>query len=110
MFAGGFLARRSVRRALILVLVAVVSGFAAYVVNAGNGASPAPAAARQSASADRPFGFAQFAACLSRYGVQLPRAGEPRRGFGGDVRAAFAACRQYLPAAQFRGGGHFGPR
>src|SRR6185503_8086792 len=38
-FASGFLARRSVRRALILVLVAVVSGFAAYVVNAGNGAS-----------------------------------------------------------------------
>src|SRR5690242_3794220 len=100
LFASSALARRSVRRAFILVLVAAVSGLAAYIVNAGNGTRPARAVALQGASPDRPAGFARFAGCLSRYGVRLPRPGEPRVGFDGDVRAAFAACRQYLPAPQ----------
>lgn len=46
------------RRALVLVVVACVSGAAAYAFNRGDNASPTPARAQTPPALDHGFGFA----------------------------------------------------
>lgn len=67
----------------------------------GSGGYGTPAA-----PGDRNGGFAQFRACLSDHGVTLPEPGQGRPAVpSADLRAAFEACRQYLPDRPFGGGG-----
>ena len=85
----------------------------------GPGAASAPGAggddgtndgARAPGGADA--GFEQFRACLEKQGVTPPERGQQRRAQpDDDLRAAFEACRQYLPERPFGPGGGrgFGP-
>jgi hypothetical protein len=50
--------------------------------------------------------FQQFRTCLADHGVTLPAPGQGRPAApSGDLRAAFEACRQYLPDRPFGGNG-----
>ena len=51
-------------------------------------------------------GLDQFRACLEKQGVTPPERGQQRPAQpDGDLRAAFEACRQYLPERPFGPGG-----
>jgi hypothetical protein len=50
--------------------------------------------------------FEQFRTCLANHGVTLPGPGQGRPSAPStDLRAAFEACRQYLPSRPFGGDG-----
>jgi hypothetical protein len=96
------MSKKVVRRTLVLLGVAVVSGVLAYVVNHDKTAPASSVVPRQPVDGQpfRPahpdFDLEEFAACL--------------RAHGGDLRGAFLACRRYLPDRAFGRGRGVGPR
>lgn len=54
--------------------------------------------------------FEKFRACLVEHGITLPERGQQRRAQpDDDLRAAFEACREYLPERPAGPGRGFGP-
>jgi hypothetical protein len=105
--------RLLVRRVLTLVVVGTVSGVLAYVVHGGqDDATPAVAVAQQQradepAPPGTPPELDAFASCMRDHGVTLAPRG---RHAGVDFRAAFLACRGYLPERPFGRDGDLEPR